>query len=60
MQEQIDKQADIIARQQNFLESLDRKEREARVVVMGVPDDGESLEGETSDEGKLQKTRPSV
>ena len=25
------------------------------MVVMGVPDDGESLEGETSDEGKLQK-----
>lgn len=55
LQEQIDKQAEVIARQQSFLESIDRRERETRLVVLGVPDEGESLAGETTDEGKLRK-----
>ena len=47
MQEQIDKQAEVIARQQSFLESIDRRERETRlVIVLGVPDDSKSLDGE--------------
>lgn len=50
LQEKVDKQAEIIASQQNFLEALDRRERESRLVIPGVPD-----EGETSDQGKLQK-----
>ncbi len=55
MQQQIDKQADIIVKQQKFLESIDRKERENRLVVLGVPEDGESLAGATDDEAKLKK-----
>ena len=55
MQEQIDKQAEIIGKQQSFMEAIDRKERETKLVVLGVPDEGESLAGETTDEGKLKK-----
>lgn len=55
MQEQLDKQAEVITRQQNFLESIDRKDRETRLVVLGVPDESESLDGETTDVGKLGK-----
>lgn len=55
MQEKIDKQAAIIMQQQLFLENIDRKERERNLVVLGVPDDHEGLDGATSDEAKLQK-----
>ena len=55
LQEKVYKQAEIIASQQNFLEAIDRKERETRLVTLGVPDEGESLEGETTDQGKVQK-----
>lgn len=55
LQEQINKQAEIISRQQQFLETVDRKERETRLVVMGVPENGESLSGATSDQDKLKK-----
>ena len=51
----IDKQADIIARQQQFLELLDRKEREANIVVLGLPDEGEALDGAVTDTDKLKK-----
>lgn len=55
MQQQIDKQAKIIAKQQKFLESIGRKERGNRLVVLGVPEDGERLSGATNDEAKLKK-----
>ena len=55
MHEQIEKQAEVIARQQTFLESIDRREREIKLVVLGVPDESESLDGETTDGGKLRK-----
>lgn len=55
LQAQVDKQAVVIARQQRFLESLDRKEREMNLVITGVPDERESLEGETTDESKVNK-----
>lgn len=45
LQGKIDKQAEIIANQQRFLEMLDRREREMNVVVMGLPEEGETLEG---------------
>ncbi|KAK8381159.1 hypothetical protein O3P69_008199 [Scylla paramamosain] len=45
----------IIAKQQQYLEYLDKKEREGNVVILGVPDDQESLEGATTDEEKLDK-----
>lgn len=51
---QVDKQADILAKQQRYLEVLDRKERENNLIVTGVPDESESLEGGTSDEDKLR------
>ena len=55
MQAQIDKQAEVIAQQQSFLEAVDRKERETKLVVLGVPDEEESLAGATSDNDKLRK-----
>ena len=55
MQTEIDKQAEIIAKQQLFLEQLDKRERENHLIVLGVPEEAEGLDGETSDEGKLKK-----
>lgn len=55
LQAQVDKQADVIVKQQRFLETLDRKEREMNLVITGVPDEHESLEGESTDGSKLNK-----
>lgn len=55
LQEKIDKQAEIIANQQRFLEMLDRKERETNVVVLGLPDEGEALDGARTDAEKLER-----
>ncbi len=55
MQAQIDKQAEIIAKHQKFMEVLDRKERERNLVILSVPDEHESLDGATSDEEKIEK-----
>ena len=49
---QVDKQANILAKQQRYLKILDRKERENNLIVTGVPNESESLEGGTSDEAK--------
>lgn len=49
LQEKVDKQAENNTSQLSFLESLDRKEKETRLVILGVIDEAESLEGETSD-----------
>lgn len=51
----VDKQQEILAKQQQYLEDLDRKEREGNVVILGVPDEQESLDGATTDEDKLNK-----
>lgn len=51
----MDQLAEIIARQQSFMESVDRRERETRLVVLCVREEGESLGGATSEENKLQK-----
>lgn len=53
LQEKIEKQAEIIASQQRFLEMLDRRERETNVVVLGLPDEGEALGGAVTDVEKL-------
>ena len=53
MQQKVDRQADIIASQQRFLETVDRKEREMNVVVLGLPDEGEALDGAVTDAEKL-------
>lgn len=55
LQSQVNKQAQIIASQQRYLEILDRKERESNLILTGVPDENEALEGGTSDEVKLKK-----
>ena len=55
LQVQVNKQSEIILKQQHYLETLDRKEREKNLVVTGVSDEHESLEGATSDEEKLGK-----
>lgn len=55
LQRQVDQQADIIAKQQRYLEFLDRKERENNVVITGVPDENEALAGVTSEDRKLNK-----
>ena len=55
MRQQVAKQNDVIARQQLFLEQLDRKERECNIVLLGVPDESEALDGVNSDDEKVQK-----
>ena len=55
LESKVEKQADIIFKQQLFLEALDRKERAANLVILGVPDYEEVFDGETSDESKLNK-----
>ena len=55
MQAQVDKQAEILEKQQRYLEILDRKERQNNLIVTGVPDENESLDGATTEEDKLKK-----
>ena len=55
LQNQVNKQSDIIARQQRFLEVIDKKERECNLVFLGVPEDGVGLEGLTEDKDKVKK-----
>ena len=51
----VDKQEEILVKQQQFLEALDQKEGEASIVVLGVPDENEALDGATTDQEKLNK-----
>ena len=46
---------EIIAKQQLFLEQLDRKERECNLIILGVPEDNTTLEGATTDIDKVNK-----
>lgn len=55
LKSQIDKQAEILTKQQQFLEILDRKEREPNIVILGVPDNNEALDGVVTDEEKIAK-----
>ncbi|XP_069972547.1 uncharacterized protein [Penaeus vannamei] len=55
MQSQIDQQASVIKHRQQFLEAVDRRERETKLVILGVPDEGEDLAGATTDENKFSK-----
>ena len=48
----IQKQSEIIANQQKSLERIDQSMRETNIVVLGVPDINESLEGATNDGAK--------
>lgn len=55
LQGQVIKQGEIISKQQRYLEILDRKDREKNLVITGVPDENEALEGATSERDKLIK-----
>ena len=55
LKSQVDKQAEILTKQQQFLETLDRKEREANIVILGVPDENEALDGAVTEEEKIAK-----
>lgn len=55
LKSQVDKQAEILTKQQQFLETLDRKEREANIVILGVPDENEALDGAVTEEEKITK-----
>ena len=55
MQMKMDRQSDVIMKQQMYLEGIDRKERENKLIVLGVPEDNEDLEGITGDDEKLAK-----
>lgn len=55
LNERVEKQAEIIARQQRYLEMIDRKDREMNVIVLGLPDENEALDGATTDVDKLNR-----
>lgn len=42
-------QDDVIAKEQRFLEELDRRQSECNLVMLGVPGTGETLDGATTD-----------
>lgn len=54
LEAKVDRQAQVIAAQQQFLEAVDRRERETNLVILGVPDQNESLEGATANGDKLK------
>lgn len=53
LEEKVEGQAKLIAKQQGYLEQLDYKERGRNLVVTGVPED-ETWQGAANDEGKLK------
>ena len=55
LHDKIDKQVEIISKQQRYLEMLDRRERERNIVVLGLPDEGEALDGAVTDDAKLER-----
>ena len=55
MKTKLDRFSEIITKQQMFLENIDRKERENHLVVLGVPEESESLDEASNDSDKLEK-----
>ena len=55
MQVKIDKQSEIIMKQQLYLEAADRKERETNSIILGVPVNGTPVDGANNDNEKLAK-----
>ena len=55
LEAQLEKQDEVIAKHQMYLESLDRKEREANLVILAVPDENEALDHAVTDEDKFGK-----
>ena len=53
--ERIAKQDEVIASHQRDLERSDQRERECNLIVLGVPDTHEALDGATEEQSKLEK-----
>ena len=51
----IEKQNEVLRNHQREMERADQKERETNLIVLGVPDTHESLDGATSDDNKVAK-----
>lgn len=49
----MEQQNEIIAKHQLYLESLERKGREANIVILGVPDEDEALDCAVTDDKRL-------
>ena len=53
--EAIEKQNETLRNHQRAMERADERERETNLIVLGVPDLHESLEGATTDDAKIEK-----
>ena len=53
--QQMTKQNEIILKQQMYLERQDSKERECNLIILGIPEENEALDGATTDTDKLDK-----
>ena len=53
MQVTINKQSEILGKQQMYLEGIDRKKREKNMILLGVPEDNVDLEESKGDEAKI-------
>ena len=55
LEEKVSKLNETVIKQQLYLEQVDRRERERNIVLLGVPDDNEALDGATEDIEKIKK-----
>ena len=55
LEEKVSKLNETVIKQQLYLEQVDRRERERNIVLLGVPDDNEALDGATEDVEKIKK-----
>ena len=55
LEEKVSKLSETVIKQQLYLEQVDRRERERNIVLLGVPDDNEALDGATEDIDKIKK-----
>ena len=53
MEATINKQSEILTKQQMYLESVDRKKREKNLIILGVPENNTNLDGCSGDEAKI-------
>ena len=60
LQEQVAKQQDVIVRQQRFLEDIDRKAGECNLMLLGIPEEQESLNGAVAEDAKIQKALTTI
>ena len=53
MEATINKQSEILTKQQMYLEGVDRKKREKNLIILGVPENNTNLDGCSNDEEKI-------